>query len=131
MKARGQGGVFQFEGFRLDRQSRVLFRRDEAGAFVPMAVGSRALRTGQMQIRTRSELEQSKPVQPRRTLLRSDPADAADPRDADPLLSQQRSWPAGAAVQPVTLKDSERAECGLKIFGIAVGLLILMAIVAA
>ena len=43
MKARGQGGVFQFEGFRLDRQSRVLFRRDEAGAFVPMAVGSRAL----------------------------------------------------------------------------------------
>jgi DNA-binding winged helix-turn-helix (wHTH) protein len=43
MKARGQGGVFQFEGFRLDRQSRVLLRRDEAGAFVPMAVGSRAL----------------------------------------------------------------------------------------
>ena len=38
-----RGGVFQFEGFRLDRQSRVLFRRDEAGAFVPMAVGSRAL----------------------------------------------------------------------------------------
>jgi TolB-like protein len=43
MKALGQGGVFQFEGFRLDRQSRVLFRRDEAGAFVPMAVGSRTL----------------------------------------------------------------------------------------
>jgi TolB-like protein/tetratricopeptide (TPR) repeat protein len=43
VKARGQGGGFQFEGFRLDRQSRVLFRRDEAGAFVPMAVGSRAL----------------------------------------------------------------------------------------
>ena len=43
MKAHGQSGVFQFEGFRLDRQSRVLFRRDEAGAFVPMAVGSRAL----------------------------------------------------------------------------------------
>ena len=38
-----RGGVFQFEEFRLDRQSRVLFRRDEAGAFVPMAVGSRAL----------------------------------------------------------------------------------------
>ena len=36
-------GVFQFEGFRLDRQSRVLFRRDEAGAFVPIVVGSRAL----------------------------------------------------------------------------------------
>ena len=43
MKALSQGGVFQFEGFRLDRQSRVLFRRDEAGAFVPIAVGSRAL----------------------------------------------------------------------------------------
>jgi pentatricopeptide repeat protein len=43
MKARDQSGVFQFEDFRLDRQSRVLLRRDEAGAFVPMAVGSRAL----------------------------------------------------------------------------------------
>jgi adenylate cyclase len=43
MKALAQGGVFQFERFRLDRQSRVLFRRDEAGAFVPMAIGSRAL----------------------------------------------------------------------------------------
>lgn len=30
----------------------------------------------------------------------------------------------------VTLKDSDRAECDLKIFGIAVGLLILMATVA-
>jgi DNA-binding winged helix-turn-helix (wHTH) protein len=43
MDALAKGGVFQFEGFRLDRQSRVLFRRDEAGAFVPIAVGSRAL----------------------------------------------------------------------------------------
>ena len=43
MKALAQGGVFQFEGFRLDRRSRVLFRRDEGGAFVPMAVGSRGL----------------------------------------------------------------------------------------
>jgi TolB-like protein len=43
MKPLAQAGVFQFEGFRLDRQSRVLFRRDEAGGFVPMAVGSRAL----------------------------------------------------------------------------------------
>jgi TolB-like protein len=43
MKTLAHGGVFQFEGFRLDRQSRVLFRRDEVGAFVPMAVGSRAL----------------------------------------------------------------------------------------
>jgi pentatricopeptide repeat protein len=43
MKALGQVAVFQFEGFRLDRRSRVLFQRDENGAFVPMAVGSRAL----------------------------------------------------------------------------------------
>ena len=43
MKALGQGGVFQFEGFRFDRQSGVLFRRDNTGAFVPMAVGSRTL----------------------------------------------------------------------------------------
>src|SRR6516165_5010433 len=43
MKALSQSGVLQFEGFRLDRQSRVLFRRDKAGAFVPMVVGSRAL----------------------------------------------------------------------------------------
>jgi TolB-like protein len=43
MKTLAHGGVFQFEGFRLDRQSRVLFRRDETGGFVPMAVGSRAL----------------------------------------------------------------------------------------
>jgi TolB-like protein len=43
MKALGQGGVFHFEGFRLDRQARVLLRRDKAGAFVPMVVGSRAL----------------------------------------------------------------------------------------
>ena len=43
MQALARDGVFQFEGFRFDLQSRVLFRRDEAGAFVPMAVGSRAL----------------------------------------------------------------------------------------
>jgi DNA-binding winged helix-turn-helix (wHTH) protein len=43
MKPVGQSDVFQFEGFRLDRRSRVLFRRDEAGEFVPMAVGSRTL----------------------------------------------------------------------------------------
>jgi hypothetical protein len=70
------------------------------------------------------------PVQPRRPLLRSDPAGAADPGDADPLLRQQRRGPAGAAVQPRHAQDSDRAECGLKIFGIAVGLLILMATVA-
>ena len=43
MKALGQDGVFEFEGFLLDRQSRVLFRRNESGAFVPIVVGSRAL----------------------------------------------------------------------------------------
>ena len=37
------GDLFLFEGFRLDRQARSLYRRDEAGAFVPIAVGSRAL----------------------------------------------------------------------------------------
>jgi DNA-binding winged helix-turn-helix (wHTH) protein len=36
------GGDFLFEGFRLDRQARILLRRDEAGAFVPIAVGWRA-----------------------------------------------------------------------------------------
>ena len=43
MKPLGQSDVFQFEGFRLDRRSRILFRRDEAGAFAPIAVGSRTL----------------------------------------------------------------------------------------
>ena len=43
MKALDQGGVFEFEGFRLDRQSRILFRRNVSGAFVPIVVGSRAL----------------------------------------------------------------------------------------
>jgi DNA-binding winged helix-turn-helix (wHTH) protein len=33
--------VFRFAGFRLDRQG--VFRRDERGVFVPMAIGSRAL----------------------------------------------------------------------------------------
>jgi pentatricopeptide repeat protein len=43
MGALTKGGVFLFEGFRLDRQARTLFRRDQAGAFMPIAVGSRAL----------------------------------------------------------------------------------------
>jgi TolB-like protein len=34
-------GVFLFEGFRLDRRG--LFRRDQNGAFIPIAIGSRAL----------------------------------------------------------------------------------------
>jgi DNA-binding winged helix-turn-helix (wHTH) protein len=32
-----------FEGFRLDRRGSGLFRRDERGVFVPVAIGSRAL----------------------------------------------------------------------------------------
>jgi len=32
-----------FDGFRLDRNAGVLFRRDERGVFAPMAIGSRAL----------------------------------------------------------------------------------------
>ena len=43
MDALAKGGVFLFEAFRLDRQARALFRRDEVGAFVPIVVGSRAL----------------------------------------------------------------------------------------
>jgi len=43
MGALGRGGIYLFEGFRLDRNAGVLFRRDEAGAFVPLAIGSRAL----------------------------------------------------------------------------------------
>jgi TolB-like protein len=35
--------IFLFEGFRLDRHADGLFRRDERGVFVPMAIGSRAL----------------------------------------------------------------------------------------
>jgi adenylate cyclase len=42
MDALGGGDVFVFEGFRLDRQARVLYRSDEVGAFVPIAFGSRA-----------------------------------------------------------------------------------------
>ena len=43
MGALGRGGVLLFEGFRLDRNAGTLFRRCEAGTFVPMAMGSRAL----------------------------------------------------------------------------------------
>jgi len=37
------GGIFEFERFRLDRRGGGLFRADEQGAFVPVAIGSRAL----------------------------------------------------------------------------------------
>jgi DNA-binding winged helix-turn-helix (wHTH) protein len=43
MEALAMDGVFLFEGLRLDRQARTLFWRDEAGVFVRMAIGSRAL----------------------------------------------------------------------------------------
>jgi DNA-binding winged helix-turn-helix (wHTH) protein len=43
MDVLAKGCVFRFEGFRLDRQTCTFFRGDEAGAFVPLAVGSRAL----------------------------------------------------------------------------------------
>ena len=43
MDALTTGDVFLFEGFRLDRRGGGLFRRDERGVFVPMAIGSRAL----------------------------------------------------------------------------------------
>jgi DNA-binding winged helix-turn-helix (wHTH) protein len=35
--------VFVFEGFRLDRRGGGLFRRDDSGVFVPVALGSRGL----------------------------------------------------------------------------------------
>src|ERR1700730_17189056 len=41
MKAIAPGEIVLFEGFRLDRRG--LFRRDEGGAFVPVAIGSRGL----------------------------------------------------------------------------------------
>jgi TolB-like protein/DNA-binding winged helix-turn-helix (wHTH) protein len=43
MEALTAGDVFLFDGFRLDRRGGGLFRRDELGDFVPMAMGSRAL----------------------------------------------------------------------------------------
>jgi TolB-like protein len=43
MDGLSKDGVFRFEAFRLDRKAHTLFRRDQAGAFVPMAIGSRAL----------------------------------------------------------------------------------------
>ena len=43
MEALAAGDVFLFDGFRLDRRGGGLFRRDELGDFVPMAMGSRAL----------------------------------------------------------------------------------------
>ena len=41
MEVLAGGEIFEFEDFRLDRRG--LFRRDHRGAFVPVAIGSRAL----------------------------------------------------------------------------------------
>ena len=41
METLASGAIFLFEGFRLDRRG--LFRLDERGVFVPVAIGSRAL----------------------------------------------------------------------------------------
>jgi TolB-like protein/DNA-binding winged helix-turn-helix (wHTH) protein/Tfp pilus assembly protein PilF len=43
MDAPAAEDVFLFDGFRLDRRGGGLFRRDERGVYVPMALGSRAL----------------------------------------------------------------------------------------
>src|SRR6516165_9959870 len=43
MKMQASSDSFLFEKFRLDRLGGGLFRRDEHGAFVPVAIGSRAL----------------------------------------------------------------------------------------
>ena len=43
MDALATGDIFLFEGFRLDRHGGGLFRRDECGDLVPVAIGSRAL----------------------------------------------------------------------------------------
>ena len=43
MEALASGDIFLFEDFRLHRHGGGLFRRDEHGVFVPLAIGSRAL----------------------------------------------------------------------------------------
>jgi class 3 adenylate cyclase len=43
MKVQASSDIFLFEEFRLDRVGGGLFRRDDHGAFVPVAIGSRAL----------------------------------------------------------------------------------------
>ena len=43
MGALGKGGIFLFEGFRLDRNTGTLLRRRDDGTFVPLVLGGRAL----------------------------------------------------------------------------------------
>jgi TolB-like protein len=54
MEALATREVFLFEGFRLDRRG--LFRRDERGVFVPVAIGARALDVLRVLIAARGEL---------------------------------------------------------------------------
>ena len=62
MDALASAEISLFEEFRLDRRGGGLFRRDESGAYVPVAIGSRALdvlavliaRPGELVARTRS-----------------------------------------------------------------------------
>ena len=43
MQGLAPSDIFLFENFRLDRRGGGLFQRDDNGAFVPVAVGSRGL----------------------------------------------------------------------------------------
>lgn len=43
MDAPSSTDIYLFEAFRFDRRSGALFRRDDRGVFVPIAIGSRAL----------------------------------------------------------------------------------------
>jgi DNA-binding winged helix-turn-helix (wHTH) protein len=38
-----RGGVYLFEGFRLDRNTGAFYRQHEDGSLLPIAIGSRAL----------------------------------------------------------------------------------------
>ena len=54
MEARAPPATLLFEGFRLDRRG--LFRLDERGVFVPVAIGSRALDVLRMLMRADGDL---------------------------------------------------------------------------
>jgi len=56
MEAVGSG-IFEFERFRLDRRGGGLFRADKQGAFVPVAIGSRALDVLSVLVERRSCVE--------------------------------------------------------------------------
>ena len=54
METLAAGEIFLFEDFRVDRRG--LFRRDERGVFVPVAIGSRAFDVLRVLITARGEL---------------------------------------------------------------------------